>query len=747
MSSARSNLSALAEDDDEEEEEEPEVLSSEESENEGENGPLKEPNKFDVLCDGVVNSMAIVQTAIQELLGLKDEILQHTLPPAVLIKFATVCGRVFRSVSDQSKPVNELVRMVQVYSTPWEEKSAALKKLHDDYENKQRQLNIAIKRLQLVDAHSKRIAREKRIMNWEKLFAKVTSTKGHGRRWKFLIETIKQKAKMGYEHVQEYTRSLEESTDSESEEEEDTLVAQQSVLDVTSAGPTTSVTPSEKPDSNDDDDDDSSDKEPDTQGGSILSGTTPIGDILNATVGDIDEEDALESVESMEDIESGHVSPKKVRFGQGEVTFVKPEVKDNSTWTDETEYKEYLYVRVFKPIGLGQHEIKCSLTYGNQMFKTGVLDLKQQEEEEGPKSPTRPPAAGRHHGRTSRSPLVEEPPPKNHGRYEEFMLNIDTPTNVPGEKLKPLQFAIQHGQFEEIVAMAAVEVSDLKQLDLKTVYLPPVKGDDDVLKQDDDLDSINSLSESIDIPLNDTDSEKSLVIKNEALKYVDPIPFPLFPLKTGRSSIATPGSLPLIFYWGKRPQPKTFNRQIGTMGVKELVYDLTGIDLHTTTKEDLNKEMRDDACSAILFTPEPTEETVLKSEFEALQNKHENEIQVLQTKYETRLQELMDNLNSMVEQQKQQQQKAKSPKATPRQVSNISRSTDSAKSNRSVKIQPAAPPSPSPVKSSSPIEVVFDPGAPPPVKSLPTPPKHRTRYGIHTYFCTRNIGEVYEKPT
>ena len=57
------------------------------------------------------------------------------------------------SISDLGMPVSELVRMVRVYSTPWEEKSAALKKLHEDYESKQRQLNIAIKRLQLVDAH------------------------------------------------------------------------------------------------------------------------------------------------------------------------------------------------------------------------------------------------------------------------------------------------------------------------------------------------------------------------------------------------------------------------------------------------------------------------------------------------------------------------------------------------------------------------------------------------------------------
>ena len=42
--------------------------------------------------------------------------------------------------------------MVRIYSTPWEEKSAALKKLHDDYDAKKSQLNIAIKRLQLLDA-------------------------------------------------------------------------------------------------------------------------------------------------------------------------------------------------------------------------------------------------------------------------------------------------------------------------------------------------------------------------------------------------------------------------------------------------------------------------------------------------------------------------------------------------------------------------------------------------------------------
>lgn len=57
------------------------------------------------------------------------------------------------SVSDMHMPCNELVRLVRLYSTPWEEKSTALKKLHEDYEAKKTQLNIALKRLEMIDAY------------------------------------------------------------------------------------------------------------------------------------------------------------------------------------------------------------------------------------------------------------------------------------------------------------------------------------------------------------------------------------------------------------------------------------------------------------------------------------------------------------------------------------------------------------------------------------------------------------------
>ncbi|XP_033101455.1 uncharacterized protein LOC117104681 [Anneissia japonica] len=166
-------------------------------------------NKFDMLCDGVLNSITLVQSALADFLALKDEMLLHTIPPTLMAQLAIVSGKLYRSTTDMYTPVTELVRLVRVYSVPWEEKSAALKKLHTDYESKHKQLNIAIRRLQLLDMQSQRIAREKRIMNWEKLFSKLTSCKGHGRRWKFLIDTFKQKAKLGEASTEKRVKIVE----------------------------------------------------------------------------------------------------------------------------------------------------------------------------------------------------------------------------------------------------------------------------------------------------------------------------------------------------------------------------------------------------------------------------------------------------------------------------------------------------------------------------------------------------------
>ena len=56
------------------------------------------------------------------------------------------------SYSDLCTPVGELTRLVAEYSTPWEQKSKVLQTLRQDYESMQRQLGIALKKIEMMAA-------------------------------------------------------------------------------------------------------------------------------------------------------------------------------------------------------------------------------------------------------------------------------------------------------------------------------------------------------------------------------------------------------------------------------------------------------------------------------------------------------------------------------------------------------------------------------------------------------------------
>jgi hypothetical protein len=157
--------------------------------------------RFDSLCENLQTSFNEVQLSVQELMQLKDDLLMCYLPPPLLFRIAVVFGKVFRNFSDLNTPVTETLRLVKIFSASWDKNAAILKRLTDMYENKKQLLNIAIKRLSTVERKSKLFAREKRIQNWEKLFIKLSEAKGHGRRWRFQIDTFRKKADLGYEEL------------------------------------------------------------------------------------------------------------------------------------------------------------------------------------------------------------------------------------------------------------------------------------------------------------------------------------------------------------------------------------------------------------------------------------------------------------------------------------------------------------------------------------------------------------------
>ncbi|XP_076079836.1 uncharacterized protein LOC143049946 isoform X1 [Mytilus galloprovincialis] len=716
--------------------------SSDESDSSGDEEPdpaakRREPNKFDNLCDGVLNAMALVHTAMTELLEMKDEMIKHALPPTVLVKLATITGKVFRSVSDANMPVNELVRLVRVYSTPWEEKSAALKKLHEDYESNQRQLNIAIKRLKLVETQSKQIAREKKIMNWEKLFSKIMSNKGHGRRWKFLIESIKQKAKLGLEHVQEYTRALEESSDEEEEEEDDEMPL--------------SLKPQDEADDSD-----------------KLSDLEEEGEDVSSDKGSVDSDQKL-GLEEYESDAEREQSPKKVRFAEEQEEKPpeppKPEMKEVAVWTHEPEYDHYLYVRVHTPKSIKQEELKCMITFQNKILKTGRLDVVEEVKPETPKEEEVKPKKGLI---GSRAKPAEDKKAVLEKKMQEMRGDVpsiheDVVFDLPGDRLptpnkeepdQNVKVSIHSGQMEEMIAMATINLEDIQVLELPTIVLPEPHGDDDAPHTPRDSDDVESISEDIDLMLGDKSVDKVKDEKKEAdpaAKFAS-FDFPVYPLNQTRGKHEPCGYIPITFYYAKKFKPRTFVRQAGTMPFNDLVFEVAGIDLTSWKRDDMFREFADEALSAISFspevktpeppkpktpeppkpkTPEPPkpqtpelqkppspakspvrspvkEEMVKKSDVESLVYKHNAELELVQQEYEKRLQSLMENMHEMQqtqEQQKQQleqqqkQQKQRPPLVHQRPVSSESRKSAGSTGRKSAN-QNQAPPPKSPARLS-----------------------------------------------
>ncbi|XP_043561998.1 uncharacterized protein LOC122557884 isoform X2 [Chiloscyllium plagiosum] len=162
----------------------------------------KDYTLFETLCDTVLSSLALLQNSITELLDFKDQLMNHALPTSLLAHLVIITGRLFRSVSDMYTPTTELVRLVRFYATPWEQKKEILNLLYADHERKKHQLDVAVRRLQLLDGHARWIARERQILNWEKLFGKLMTAKTHGRRWKFRVEYLKRKGVISLESQQ-----------------------------------------------------------------------------------------------------------------------------------------------------------------------------------------------------------------------------------------------------------------------------------------------------------------------------------------------------------------------------------------------------------------------------------------------------------------------------------------------------------------------------------------------------------------
>ncbi|XP_067849876.1 caldesmon-like [Heptranchias perlo] len=384
----------------------------EEGTNKETDGPAEEDAKtveakehvlFETMCDTVLSSLALLQSSINEILDFKDQLLSHALPSSLLAHLVITTGRLFRSASDMYAPTTELVRLVRFYATPWEQKKEILERLYADHERKKHQLGVAVRRLQLLDAHARRVARERRILNWEMLFGKLMTAKTHGRRWKFRVEYLKRKGALSLESQQvTWSPALSKTRDCQIDSELHVVSREaefpQSLINREDRE-ADSEESNEEQEEEDEEEEKKKKKGSDLEDAEVPPERESLQSLINREDREADSEESSEEEEKKEegsDLEDAEVPTERFPW-QGEGALFKKDTADGETqtagqteeqgtWTGDPLHHRFLCVTVTKFYGPFERGLSCLLTYRQERHQIKLIqDTEAKQKNKAPK--------------------------------------------------------------------------------------------------------------------------------------------------------------------------------------------------------------------------------------------------------------------------------------------------------------------------------------------------------------------------
>lgn len=96
-----------------------------------------------------------------------------------------------------------------------------MQRLYREGEQKRALLNLAIRRLAIAEKRTKGWEHEQRVLNWERLYLRMSEAKGHGRRWRFRVEGVKKKAEEGYDELVKWIGMRDGFVEEENDSQDD----------------------------------------------------------------------------------------------------------------------------------------------------------------------------------------------------------------------------------------------------------------------------------------------------------------------------------------------------------------------------------------------------------------------------------------------------------------------------------------------------------------------------------------------
>ena len=126
------------------------------------------------LCDNISAGISAHFQSVSQILNFNDELMIHSgVPTSAQLHLSLSASQLQRTFMFLRSLVEELVRLTKLYSTSWEEKNQCLKALHQQYNTKQRKLDIALTKIKLLTGRNKALEKIRIRHNWEKMFLKV----------------------------------------------------------------------------------------------------------------------------------------------------------------------------------------------------------------------------------------------------------------------------------------------------------------------------------------------------------------------------------------------------------------------------------------------------------------------------------------------------------------------------------------------------------------------------------------------
>ncbi|KAI8929926.1 hypothetical protein BC831DRAFT_441618 [Entophlyctis helioformis] len=135
-------------------------------------------SEFDDLCNELLIVLGELEASLEDITLWKDDFLKQSVPSAVKLELTLLFAKLFRSKSDLHQPLFELIKSVRLFSRPWREKRHALLELESEYQRHYHVLDIAIRKLDNMQAQVKKIRTHHRIGLWERLIQKLIDYEG-----------------------------------------------------------------------------------------------------------------------------------------------------------------------------------------------------------------------------------------------------------------------------------------------------------------------------------------------------------------------------------------------------------------------------------------------------------------------------------------------------------------------------------------------------------------------------------------